>query len=186
MDRRYTSALPLLCTRRAEHFLLTPIVNYSWRVIFWTRPARAVTLQGPTTTARPINAIRSALLIRRSHQLVRVQAIFFRRRHQPSRPPPAKIRPGRPAPAMGPGTAAGVMLKSATPTPTNPDGTVTVRTSPFKPTVADKVFNYGCPRKCRIGEYKQHDIGEREVGHAEDNIECIIGEIGCNGGNRRG
>src|SRR5215831_17757389 len=34
-----------------------------------------------------------------------VQAIFRRRRHQPSRPPPAKIRPGRPAPAMGPGTA---------------------------------------------------------------------------------
>src|SRR5262249_22429503 len=32
------------------------------------------------------------------------QAIFFRRRHQPSRPPPAKIRPGSPAPAMGPGT----------------------------------------------------------------------------------
>src|SRR5262245_20846191 len=32
------------------------------------------------------------------------QAIFCRRRHQPSRPPPARIRPGRPAPAMGPGT----------------------------------------------------------------------------------
>jgi hypothetical protein len=31
-----------------------------------------------------------------------------RRRHQPSRPPLAKIRPGRPAPAMGPGTATGV------------------------------------------------------------------------------
>jgi hypothetical protein len=31
------------------------------------------------------------------------QAIFCRRRHQPSRPPPAKIRPGRPAPAMGSG-----------------------------------------------------------------------------------
>jgi hypothetical protein len=27
-----------------------------------------------------------------------VQAIFCRRRHQPRRPPPAKIRPGRPAP----------------------------------------------------------------------------------------
>jgi len=33
-----------------------------------------------------------------------------RRRHQPRRPPLAKIRPGRPAPAMGPGTgAAGVV-----------------------------------------------------------------------------
>jgi hypothetical protein len=35
----------------------------------------------------------------------RDSAIFFRRRHQPTRPPPAKIRPGRPAPAMGAGTA---------------------------------------------------------------------------------
>jgi hypothetical protein len=33
------------------------------------------------------------------------QAVFFRRRHQPRRLPLAKIRPGRPAPAMGPGTA---------------------------------------------------------------------------------
>jgi len=33
-----------------------------------------------------------------------VQAIFFRRRHQPRRPTLAKIRPGKPAPAMGPGT----------------------------------------------------------------------------------
>ena len=33
------------------------------------------------------------------------QAIFRRRRHQPRRPPPAKIRPGSPAPTTGPGTA---------------------------------------------------------------------------------
>ena len=32
------------------------------------------------------------------------QAVFLRRRHQPRRPPAAKIRPGRPAPATGPGT----------------------------------------------------------------------------------
>src|SRR5262245_57598004 len=32
------------------------------------------------------------------------QAVFRRRRHQPRRPPPAKIRPGRPAPTIGPGT----------------------------------------------------------------------------------
>src|SRR5262245_16108375 len=32
------------------------------------------------------------------------QAIFRRRRHQPRRPPLAKIRPGRPAPITGPGT----------------------------------------------------------------------------------
>src|SRR5262252_7505503 len=34
-----------------------------------------------------------------------VQAIFLRRRHQPRRPPLAKIRPGSPAPTTGPGTA---------------------------------------------------------------------------------
>jgi hypothetical protein len=38
------------------------------------------------------------------------QAIFCRRRHQPIRPPLAKIRPGSPAPAMGPGTACNVAL----------------------------------------------------------------------------
>src|SRR5262249_53523705 len=37
--------------------------------------------------------------------LHKAQAIFCRRRHQPRRPPPAKIRPGSPAPATGPGTA---------------------------------------------------------------------------------
>jgi len=58
----------LLCTRRAEHFLLTSIVNYSWRIICWTRPARAVTLQGPTTRARPMRYTAPCGL-RRSHQL---------------------------------------------------------------------------------------------------------------------
>jgi hypothetical protein len=33
------------------------------------------------------------------------QAVRCRRRHQPRRPPHASIRPGSPAPAMGPGTA---------------------------------------------------------------------------------
>ena len=32
------------------------------------------------------------------------QAVFCRRRNQTSRPPLAKIRPGRPAPTMGAGT----------------------------------------------------------------------------------
>jgi hypothetical protein len=36
------------------------------------------------------------------------QATFFRRRHQPRTPPLAKIRPGSPAPATGPGTAPGI------------------------------------------------------------------------------
>src|SRR5215831_17146170 len=35
---------------------------------------------------------------------LRRQAVFRRRRHQPKRPPPAKIRPGSPAPAIGVGT----------------------------------------------------------------------------------
>jgi len=37
---------------------------------------------------------------------LRVQATFCRRRHQPSKQPLAKIRPGSPAPRMGPGTGA--------------------------------------------------------------------------------
>jgi hypothetical protein len=40
------------------------------------------------------------------HIYLVVLALFCRRRHQPGSPPPAKIRPGRPAPATGPGTAA--------------------------------------------------------------------------------
>jgi hypothetical protein len=41
--------------------------------------------------------------------------VFCRRRHQPRKPPLAKIRPGRPAPAMGAGTGAeaGAMLMLA-------------------------------------------------------------------------
>ena len=41
----------------------------------------------------------------RSVPAAAAQAIFCRRRHQPSRPPLARIRPGTPAPTMGPGTA---------------------------------------------------------------------------------
>ena len=39
------------------------------------------------------------------------QAIFCRRRHQPRRPPLAKIRPGSPAPTMGAGHAHAVERK---------------------------------------------------------------------------
>src|SRR5437899_6133826 len=39
--------------------------------------------------------------------------IFCRRRHQPRRPPLAKINPGRPAPAIGPGTATPLSEKLA-------------------------------------------------------------------------
>ena len=40
---------------------------------------------------------------RKAYSRVDVGAIFCRRHHQPRRPPLAKIRPGSPAPAMGPG-----------------------------------------------------------------------------------
>src|SRR5437660_9319608 len=49
------------------------------------------------------------LVVVESHRLdgaCKPQAVFFRRRHQLSRPPLAKIRPGRPAPVMGPGVSA--------------------------------------------------------------------------------
>jgi hypothetical protein len=47
----------------------------------------------------------TALGKRRVQIALDAQAVFCRRRHQPRRPPPANIRPGSPAPVMGPGTA---------------------------------------------------------------------------------
>ena len=41
------------------------------------------------------------------------QAVFCRRRHQPRRPPLAKIRPGSPAPTMGAGTLTPSSEKAA-------------------------------------------------------------------------
>jgi hypothetical protein len=42
------------------------------------------------------------------------QAIFCRRRHQPRRPALAKIRPGSPAPAIGPGTGSDAVAVTVT------------------------------------------------------------------------
>ena len=42
-----------------------------------------------------------------AYRVAAAQAFRRRRRHQPRRPPLAKISPGRPAPAMGPGTPTG-------------------------------------------------------------------------------
>src|SRR5262249_44338289 len=53
-----------------------------------------------------INAFGRGCRKRRVQITLDSQANFCRRRHQPRRPPPAKMRPGRPAPAMGPGTTA--------------------------------------------------------------------------------
>jgi hypothetical protein len=58
------------------------------------------------------------------------QATFFRRRHHARRPPHPKIRPGNPAPAIGPGTAAatGAKLVRNMSCPVNPVA-VSVKTS---------------------------------------------------------
>src|SRR5262249_7449472 len=75
----------LLCITRAEHFLLTSIVNYSWRVIFWTRPPGPLPFKGQRPPQRPGSQATTSISGRD------VQAIFCRRRHQPSRPPPASL-----------------------------------------------------------------------------------------------
>jgi hypothetical protein len=46
-----------------------------------------------------------------------IQALFCRRRHQARRPPLAKIRPGRPAPTIGPGTGQGPSEQTVTSKP---------------------------------------------------------------------
>src|SRR5262245_3737560 len=53
-------------SRRAERFLLTSIVNYSWRVIFWTSPAPGRYPSWANDHGK-VTAIRSALCLRRSH-----------------------------------------------------------------------------------------------------------------------
>src|SRR5215467_13118582 len=63
---------------------------------------------GHCDTQRPADQATTSITSKRD-----VQAIFFRRRHQPRRPPPAKIRPGSPAPAMGPGTPSRLKSNSA-------------------------------------------------------------------------
>src|SRR5215471_10054039 len=55
----------------------------------------------PYTKKRPLGPVLSPADKRHHIGLVDIQAIFCRRRHQPRRPPPAAIRPGRPAPTMG-------------------------------------------------------------------------------------
>src|SRR5262249_9045215 len=49
-----------------------------------------------------------------------IQALFCRRRRQPRRPPIAKIKPGNPAPAMGPGTGRGPVVKEPSVRISNP------------------------------------------------------------------
>jgi hypothetical protein len=71
-------------------------------------PIARLSYQHATTDASDVNIGGRADTRERLHAIdarQTSQTIFFRRRHQPSRPPLAKIRPGSPAPAMGPGTA---------------------------------------------------------------------------------
>src|SRR6516225_2843778 len=105
-------------------------------VIFWTTvnafdtPSDERVLQAPNGASRDrhqcvlaghlgrvlINRDCSAIAgcrKRRERIALEAQAIFFRRRHQPRRPPLARIRPGSPAPAMGPGTPSRLKSNSA-------------------------------------------------------------------------
>jgi hypothetical protein len=61
---------------------------------FWTPRAQIAIVRQSLAAANDVRVAPKA------------QAIFCRRRHQPRRPPPANIRPGSPAPTIGPGTAA--------------------------------------------------------------------------------
>jgi hypothetical protein len=61
-----------------------------------------------TTSASRCNERRSPSCRKRRVRIApERQAVLCRRRHQPRKPPHAAIRPGRPAPAMGPGTGLG-------------------------------------------------------------------------------
>jgi hypothetical protein len=68
--------------------------------------SHAVQLEGRGQTVSRLTAIvrQSLAAAKRVRLALDAQAILRRRRHQPSRLMPAKISPGRPAPAMGPGT----------------------------------------------------------------------------------
>jgi hypothetical protein len=79
------------------------------------RAMRGIDIEGiksPGAKGRGILKARAALCW--ISQTVRADRFL---RHQASRPPPAKISPGRPAPAMGPGTAIEVVSLTKRTTP---------------------------------------------------------------------
>ena len=108
---------PSRSAAKGESTALSALQTQGRTLLKWRRPRPETCLSAPkicllkplpmsqSTTARPINSIRSAL----GSQAITsingrdVQAIFRRRRHQPRRPPLPKIRPGSPAPTMGAG-----------------------------------------------------------------------------------
>ena len=87
--RRAEKILTSLLTNTRLHFLETIGVFWTTEVVLRSALMSTHTLGTPRTPAKEVYGLRA-----------NVQAIFFRRRHQPSRPPLAKIRPGTPAPAM--------------------------------------------------------------------------------------
>src|SRR5262249_13123138 len=99
----------------AEHFstgvvAVRGVVRLCQRVV--RRCHRSLQIGKGLATRRRLSQAEGATLIksrsrqRQSHQLVDVQATWRLRRANARRTPHAKIRPGSPAPAMGPGTAA--------------------------------------------------------------------------------
>jgi hypothetical protein len=83
-------------------FLLTGadrFLKHSWFFLAAYRPPGALAAQ---TTSGGLRA---------------AQAVFRRRRHQPSSPAPATTKPGKPTPTMGPGTATGsaVIMRAKSP-----------------------------------------------------------------------
>jgi hypothetical protein len=68
---------------------------------------------GENVASRRIALLRVQEVYPKFRRASDAQATFFRRRHQPSTPPLAKIRPGSPEPAMGPGTAEGESVPNA-------------------------------------------------------------------------
>jgi hypothetical protein len=73
------------------------------------------------------------------------QAVFFRRRHQPRSPTLAKIRPGNPAPAMGPGTTFDIAPNKPSISPLIPSVKKRVSGSPLN-ALARKRNALGRPR----------------------------------------
>src|SRR5215831_1100634 len=76
-----------------------------------TRPRR------PRLKVVPRGARRLALDTNDVCVVSEAQAIFFRRRHQPRRPPPTRIRPGSPAPTRGPGTGTFTNVRKSSAAP---------------------------------------------------------------------
>jgi hypothetical protein len=68
---------------------------------------------GENVASRRIALLRAQDVYPKFRRASDAQPIFFLRRHQPRRPPLAKIRPGNPDTTTGPGTEAGMLNRPA-------------------------------------------------------------------------